>query len=342
MKRLIPAAALLLSPAALAGDTGDLFVRVAAGQSGRIFIDGEDSGFDTPATIEDLPAGNHMVQVKGDCVSAVTQVDIAPNKLARAELDLQPLGGFVQIRTTPPTASVTLDGGLIQNNGQGLDVGCGTHEVQVRAPGYIAQSRELDVEMGQAYTLDVSLFPEGTGSLTILVEPVEAAVYLDGHKVSDGPTTVDGVDAGGHRVEAYLDGYQPGEEQIELSSGETLDVRIELLRDGVIAGVETEADAERRGLNGRLLAGGGLVLAGAGLAIGGAVSFSAAIEAYNYAQGELAPADYDQAVAYYNTEAVPRARRAYVLWALGGLAAAGGGTLMFVDDTPVLGLSGRF
>ena len=81
---------------------------------------------------------------------------------------------------------------------------------------------------------------------------------------------------------------------------------------------------------------------GTGLAIGGAASFSGAIEAYNYSQDELAPADYDQAVEYYNTEAVPRARRAYALWAVGGLAVAGGGTLMFIDDTPVLGLSGRF
>lgn len=349
MTRLFPAAAaaaaLLLSPAALAADTGDLFVKVTEGQSGQIFVDGEDTGLTTPATIEDLPSGNHMVQVKGDCVSAVTQVDIAPNKLARAELDLQPLGGFVQITTTPSTASVTVDRALIQNNGQGMNVDCGAHDIQVMAPGYITQTRSLDVEMGQAYTLDFTLFPEGTGSLTVLVKPVEAAIYLDGHKVSDGPTTIDGVDAGSHRLEAFLDGYQPGEEQVELSSGETLEVKFELLEQGAAASssasMSTTSDSGG-GLNGKLLAGGGLAIVGTGLVIGGVASFSGAMEAYTYAQEELAPADYDQAVDHYNAEAVPRARRAYALWAVGGLAIAGGGTLMFIDDTPVLGISGRF
>ena len=352
MRPMLPAVLLFaLTPAALAADTGDLFVKVGAGQSGAIFIDGVDSGETTPATLEGLPAGNHMIQVKGDCVTAVKQIDVAPDKLTRVDLELKPMGSLIQIRTTPPTASVTLDRALQQNAGAGINAECGEHTIEVSAPGYIDQRREIDVDMGQVYEYTFTLYENGTGSLSVLVDPIDATVYLDGAaQPESGPVTVNGISAGQHLVGAELDGYELLEKTVTVEAGEDESVKLTLSKVGAIGSANANDGAtgntgdtsKERSINGKRLAGGGLALLGTGLVIGGVSSFSNAYAAYESAQNDLAPTDYDAAVAYYNDEAVPRARTAYALWAVGGIAIAGGGTLIFIDDAPVLGFSGRF
>jgi len=349
MRPMLPAVFLFaFTPAALAADTGDLFVKVGGGQTGAIFIDGVDTGETTPATLEGLPAGNHMIQVKGDCVTAVKQIDITPDKLTRIDLELQPMGSLLQIKTTPTTASVTLDGKLQQNAGAGINAECGEHTLEVSAPGYIDQRRELDVEMGQVYEYNFTLYENGTGSLSVLVEPLEATVYLDGAaQPESGPVTINGVSAGQHLVGAELDGYDLLEKTVSVSAGDDESIKLSLTRTGAVGsatandGATGSADKERSG-RGKIWAGGGLAVLGTGLVIGGVSSFSNAVEAYNIAQDELAPNNYNEAVTYYDNEAVPRARTAYALWAVGGIAIAGGGTLIFIDDAPVLGFSGRF
>ena len=64
----------LLTSIALAD--GSIFVQTGPGQTGRIFVDGVDSGVDAPGTVT-VPAGNHLVQVKGDCLSGVGSADVS-------------------------------------------------------------------------------------------------------------------------------------------------------------------------------------------------------------------------------------------------------------------------
>ena len=97
---------LLLAGPALAQDTGKLEVKVANGTAGRVFVDGEDTGKNAPAVIDGLSSGNHMVQVKGDCLGAFTQVDVSPGRLTTIELTLEAQGGFAFGLDPAPSAGL--------------------------------------------------------------------------------------------------------------------------------------------------------------------------------------------------------------------------------------------
>lgn len=369
MRKLLPVTAvLLLSSPAWAQETGEIFVNLADGQTGRVFLDGQDTGKDAPTMLKSIAVGNHMVQVKGDCLSAVAQVDVAAGRVARTEMTLESLGGFVEIQTTPDTASVTLDGQKLDGTGYfAVDAACGEHEITAAAEGFSSQTRSLNVEMGQAYKIELDLSEEGLGSLTVVIEPVTAKIYLDGHQVSVGPTTVDEVEAGDHRVEAFLDGYRPVEQQVTVASGETARVDITLEPVGAIPAPlpveepEPEPDPvadnttdptptedpaadepKEKKKTGLRIAGGVVTAAGLGAVAGGVSFFNTSVSENEIAQSMQDSGDINGAQSYYDQNVVPNYQKAVGLWGVGAVGIIGGGVMLFVDDTPVVGFSGRF
>jgi len=332
----------------LAQDTGQLFVDLAAGQEGRIFIDGADSGVDAPGSVADVAAGNHMIQVKGACLSAAGQVDIAPGRLAELSLTMKPLGGFVQVKTEPTSAEIMVDG---YPKGENMfDLPCGTHTITVSAPGYIASApRTLEVDMGEAHTLEFSLFPEGMGGLAVQVKPSEAEIFVDGQTVGAGPVVkVDHLGAGSHMVEALAEGHILEKKDVVIVEGQELLVNLELRAEGAPppdAAFTNRDDMvrERNPELGRLIAGGSIAAVGLGMVGGGFALFSRAAGSRAEAIDHLEQTgDYDGALEL-DAQTGPRYIGAWTLWVGGAAAMAGGSVLVFMDDgSPVVGFSGRF
>jgi len=335
-----------------------------------VFLDGQDTGQDAPTMLKSIAAGNHMVQVKGDCLSAVAQVDVVAGRVARSEMSLESLGGFVEIQTNPDNASVSLDGEPLDGAGYfAVDAACGAHSITASADGFSSQIRELDVEMGQAYKIEIDLSADGLGSLTVVIEPVGAKIYLDGHQVSVGPTTVDEIEAGVHRVEAFLDGYRPIEEQVTVESGATARVDITLEPVGAIAApipvveeavepdpvaeattaptpVEDTSDDDEPKENkkvGLRIAGGVVAAAGVGAVAGGVGFFNTSVAENEVAQSMQDQGDINGAQSHYDQNVVPNYQKAVGLWGVGAVGIAGGGVMLLVnDDVPVIGFTTRF
>ncbi len=316
---------ILLLSTALA--SGSIFVQLGPGQSGRIFVDGVDSQVDAPGTVQ-VEAGNHLVQVKGDCSSGVGSTNVADGKVARLEVDMQPIGGFAEIRGTPEGATATLDG-VGTHLPAAVELTCGPHELVVTAAGYNTYSQTLTVEMGGAYRIDVALTQQGFGSLTVLVDPVDAEVLVDGQPVAVGPFTVDSIAEGEHIVTVRKEGLGENSKAINVRSGETTSVQL-----SVGNAVSTAPQPkDRSGLGGKV-AGGALIAAGVGAAgYGGYVRYQ------GYALHKEADQDRDGRIdegrtEYYNNnkDAIVSARR--TSWVLFGASAAalGTGATLMVDD----------
>jgi len=114
----------------------------------------------------------------------------------------------VAVSTTPPDASVTVDGRpeAVQNGTLTLDPG--THAFDIRADGYAPARRELRLSNGARARLDVTLTAMDSGG-RLLVEPSVAAarVSIDGNAVGTGHVeTV--VAPGEHTVEIRATGYE--------------------------------------------------------------------------------------------------------------------------------------
>ena len=179
---MTPLALLLLtSPESRAQDTGDVFVSLPKDQVGEIFVDGQPSGATAPGTVQ-VSAGTHMIQVKGDCLSDTRSADVGANGVTRLDMELKPLGGFAQITATPAEAAVRLDGSLIETPAA-IELSCGRHTLVTKADRYLTDEREFVVEMGGAYSVNVELGLEGFGSLSVIVTPIDAKVFLDGSEV---------------------------------------------------------------------------------------------------------------------------------------------------------------
>jgi hypothetical protein len=221
---------LALSSQALAQETGDIFVTVSGGASGRIHLDGLDMGSEAPATLRNVAVGSHKIQVKGDCVVGTQTVEVAAERVTRTELVLQPRGGFVEVQVEPESAEILLDGSIVGTGPRvATEVPCGPHILQIEAIGFLTETRPLQVSMGSVHRLEVSLkSKEGKGSLSLLVDPVHTETYMDQVHVATGPITLDDIQAGHHEMVFLAEGYKRHEERIAVLPNEVTRVEITL------------------------------------------------------------------------------------------------------------------
>jgi hypothetical protein len=131
--------ACLLSGLASAQETGDIYVLIPEGQTGRVYLDGKDTGQDAPTTLKGVPEGQHQIQIRGECTIASDEILLIPGRVERIELNPVAMGGFVEIEVSPSSAKVYLDQRPIGNGPNlGLEVDCGRHVFSFRALQYVS------------------------------------------------------------------------------------------------------------------------------------------------------------------------------------------------------------
>lgn len=341
---------------ALAQDTGSIAVTVKGNVQGRIYVDGQDTGLSTPNVVRGIAPGNHLVQVlvQDQCLGALAPVDVTPGREASIEPALMTMGGFVQIRATPPGTTVTLDGRAVSLP-YADELTCGAHVLEASAPGYLTERREVNIEMGSAPTFVFELMEQGYGSVQLQVEPPGARVLIDGKQEAVGSQTINQLPSGVHTLRVELDGYTPYEQSVAVKANATQALTVKLTPLQPLPGTLPEAPTptgRSKKVAGGALLGGGLVAAGVG-----AASYFGARGTYVdeylplYKEGrcqltaqEGLDADLcAQATALYMDEINTPYKLGVGLMVAGGALAASGGVLLFVDQDQVLvGFSRRF
>ncbi len=375
---VLTTAFLAFSPSAFAQETGDIFVTVAGGSSGRIHLDGLDMGSEAPATLRNVAVGSHKVQVKGDCVDGVQTVEVAADRVTRTDLVLQPRGGFVEVQVEPEFAEILLDGAVFGTGPRvATEAPCGAHILQVEAIGFLTETRPLEVSMGSVHRLEVSLqSKEGKGSLSLVVDPVHTETYMDQVHVATGPITLDDIQAGHHDMVFLAEGYQRHEERVAVLPDQVSRIEITLestapkvfetapppppppppKKSGALPEVAELApsfeplpppapptSADTSPSLGRKITAGVLVAAGAGA---GFYSWQFKQVAWaNYATYQQLTDDGDAGANDYYDDHVQSAYRGAVGCAIGaGVLVTGGLVTAFAapDGTTMIGVSGHF
>ncbi|MFA5614467.1 MAG: PEGA domain-containing protein, partial [Methanoculleus sp.] len=175
-----------------------------------VWLDGTDTGEFTPTTLEDVPAGDHVVTLKLDgYADASRTVTVEEGETAEVDLELTTLTGSLTVTSTPEGAAIFIDGA---DTGEvttaTIDgIGVGTHTVTLKLAGYADAVAEVTIAENETATLHLDLI-EAPGSIAVTSTPTGAAIFLDG--VDTGKTTnalLENVPAGDHVVTVKLDGY---------------------------------------------------------------------------------------------------------------------------------------
>ncbi|MED5372500.1 MAG: PEGA domain-containing protein [Myxococcota bacterium] len=170
----------------------------AGGAKGEILMDGFPMGVDAPGTLENVPAGEHALEVEYGCMKATGSVTVVANDTAQATLDVQNVGGQGTLRMggLPSNAEVFVDGAPVANIDQGVQVACGGRQVLIEAPGFEPWEDTVVVTTGKWARLEPALVQGSmdTGADPFAEDPRAQDDYDDYSDVDDELAELDELD----------------------------------------------------------------------------------------------------------------------------------------------------
>jgi hypothetical protein len=223
----LPAVAFALGLAPAAHAAGAVTVRSdMAGQS--VVVDGADIGMITPASVQGLSAGPHVIKVVGGCRVGEASVDVKDGETVPVLIETRRTPGSLVLDVSPEGAAVHIDGTQLASVREPQALACGAHTISVSMPGHLPTLINVDMQAGEMLTLPIKLMPQGRGKLTLDVTPDDALVLLDGAEIGQGDLSRFTLLAGPHMLRAEAEGYEAGERQFVLADGVELDIAIPL------------------------------------------------------------------------------------------------------------------
>jgi len=211
----------------------------------RIYLDGTDTGYNTPRTFSGVPVGSYTVRCSMTGYTDVSQgVTVTAGRTSSVKVYLTrqgPVTGSISVSSVPAGASVWLDGKItgyktpVTLNG----ISAGSHTVRCSMTGYTDASQGVSVIAGQTASLMVTLQDEGplTGTISVSSTPTGARIYLDGTDTGySTPRTFSGVPVGTHTVRCSMAGYTDASQSVTVNAGRTSSVKVSLTRQGPVTG----------------------------------------------------------------------------------------------------------
>lgn len=202
----------------------------------EIYIDGNKHPDTTPAVINNVIEGIHVIVVKhapSPDFKATIQVVAQQTVKVRAELEGGMVGGVgvVRVMSDQPGARAFLDGtdmGPVPVDVK--DVKAGDHIVQVKAPGFQTGEKKVTVASGGSQIVKFDLNAEASGDQGILkvVSSVPGAdVFIDGAAVGKVPQEKK-LAAGEHPITVRLEGFKEFNQKVRIEGGQTVTVQADL------------------------------------------------------------------------------------------------------------------
>lgn len=217
-------------------------------QDGEVYIDGNKHPDNTPAVINNVIEGVHVIEVKKAGQSWKQTIEVKAGQQTKVRADIAGAGGVGVLRVLSDAegARAFIDGtdmGPVPVDIK--DVRAGEHIVQVKAPGFSPSERRVTVAPGgsQIVKFDLSTEMSGDQGLLKVVSTVpDATVFIDGASVGKVPQEKR-VSAGEHPVVVRLDGYKQFEQKVRIEAGQTFTVQAELKAVGRLRILSTPAGA---------------------------------------------------------------------------------------------------
>jgi len=197
----------------------------------RAYLDGDEIGT-TPLTVDAAQTGSHELRLSLAGHAPVKEsIKVDPEETEQVlRFRLRALAGNINVQTTPPGATVTLDG---QEKGKTpvalTNLAIGQHELIISLDGFLPVQRTVTVQDQQTATVQEDL-AKAEGKIMCVSVPKGAMITLDGQEVGVTPRTIEQVPVGRRTLRLTLDGYEVWEAAVPVVHGETTKVEVALIR----------------------------------------------------------------------------------------------------------------
>jgi hypothetical protein len=210
---------------------------VASVKEGSVEVDNlEVAKLPLSAPLE-VATGSHVVGViSPGYAPARREVTVAGKQTVQISLDLVAIEGLlahIAVQCRVPAADVFVDGERVGSTPllATVSVAPGTHQVEVRRPGYAASARSITLQGGSRGELELTpsvdrsaLASEG-GYLSVIASESQAVVSVDGSEIGllTGPLNLP---KGPHRLRVERGGFLAAERDSLVPLGRTASVRV--------------------------------------------------------------------------------------------------------------------
>lgn len=195
-----------------------------------VYVDDEFAGSGMQNICKQLPLGKHTYRVESPMYHpAAGSVELTAERKLEQRIVLTPAFGYVGIRTLPEEgAQVFIDDELLDDltpcrSGR---LKSGIHRIKVLKTMYIPETKEITIKDEQIHSLEIRLRPN-YGEVSVNCDP-EGCILINGEK--KGIERWKGkLDAGLYTVEVTKPAYRSQKKDIEVKTGEQLQVRFEAM-----------------------------------------------------------------------------------------------------------------
>lgn len=202
----------------------------------EVLIDGNKHPDNTPAVINNVIEGVHVIEVRkppGVPWKQTIQVVSGQQTKVHAEMAALMNGGVgvVRVLSDAQGARAFIDGtdmGAVPVDIK--DVKAGEHIIQVKAPGFAPGEKKVTVAAGGSQIVKFDLNPEAAGDqgiLKVVSSTPDAVVFIDGAQIGKVPQEKK-LSAGEHPVVVQKDGFKSFEQKVRLEPGQTVTVQADL------------------------------------------------------------------------------------------------------------------
>ena len=218
----------IVTPSILSGE-GSLYLSTDL-PGASIRIDNSNIDGITPLTIENLSAGEHLVQVEIGPFYGEKMVSIEPNVISRMNIILGDITVNLNVFSTPEGANVSVDGKRYGKTPLTIkDLNVGFHKLIANKKGFVTHIDEVLLEKDKINRVDLTL--DVTPQLTIKSNPAGANIKISGHqKEYSNPQKYIELNPGDYQITLIKEKYVPYSENVTLKGGDVKTIDASLIR----------------------------------------------------------------------------------------------------------------
>lgn len=211
----------------------------------EVYIDQNKHPDNTTATITNVPAGVHVIEVRKDGQTWTKTINVKPDEQVKIRAELNAGVGAVRVISDTPGARVFIDGidkGPVP--AEIKDIKAGEHVIQIKAEGFKTFEQTVNVTPNSNELITKQLeadIPADTGTLKIITNEPEAQVFIDG--VAVGTAQELRKPAGEYLVMVKLPGHKDFTQKVKVEPGQQAVVTADLKAVGKLRILSNPAGA---------------------------------------------------------------------------------------------------